>query len=889
MQFTERLRCLFVEIRRRRVLEVVAIYGGLAFAMLQGADVVVDALNLPTTVLTALTVLVLLGLPVAAVVGWIYDIDARGKLSRTPPAAPPEPGEAAFGEPPVPISWHRVVAGAGLGTLFVASSWLIAVQISSVDTAKAIEDPRGSYLVAPIHIRGQSTAVASLAERTARRLTRQLRGWEALRTVTTVAYDGMASRLGLADDDLPSLEQALDMAFSQRAGTLIGLDLDVRGDSLYLEALLYDATERSEIGPPILTSSSTDDLDALVAPIAQRLLQLRDQETSIDELRRESPSLPAHQDFEAGLGALYDWRLAEAERHFRSAIERDSMFANALHYLAVTLYWQISRESRVVLENGHEIARLTQAATRASTSRDVRPGFRNHIAAFEAFWRGDYEAARALYGQILATDSSDVEAWLLLGGVELSDPMLESRPAGLAPRQNLNLARRAFETAAALAPDWQLAYGQLFDMDRSLVDAARHEECPGFDPPDSSMRPPYVPTEAANQVGFCPIVSDSIEWLTREELTGVRRDSAIEGADRLAERSRDLLMAWVQIHPMQARPHEELADWLTWRRSNLGCQTDVAEQRRITVDILDERERSLELRGDTTPADLIRLAVLHLATDDVDETRLLLDQGLTRLEDRTIPDEAANIYVALGRADTAIALMRPVWSTWTWGIRDPDGGPPILAGDVAEPIIQLRLRAAAGEVGAALSAPFKRLLGVWSPPAYSPSQIAHLRSLGLRLGVGPALAVTPEIRDLWFDGWEAAGLAVPVLWQGFLAADSAAGSEGTLVNVDRALDAELLHLRESVTTSPDDHFLAGLLAQIAGRQDLAVQQFAQIESCPLSLHVLADGWGLRTMARWYRAQSLSALGRDDAALEAMAAYSAYRAADTTDVLPSNRR
>ncbi|HSM07411.1 MAG TPA: hypothetical protein VLA33_00155 [Gemmatimonadota bacterium] len=876
----EHLRGLFVEVRRRRVLEVVAIYGGLGFAMLQGADIVIPALNLPATLLTALTVLVLLGLPVAAVVGWIYDVDSQGRLSRTPPAAELEPDED---EASRPFRWTGLLAAAAVGTLLLATSWLVALRLGSADPAYAVEDPRGSYLVAPLGLRSDAADDASLADHVARRLTRQLRGWETLRTVTTAAYDGMASKLGLEQDDLPSLSQARDMAKSQRAGSLIGLELDVDGDSLYLEALLYDVAEDEEFGSPILTAGPADDLDGLVAPIAQWILQIRDQETSIEELRRESPNPNAHQDFDAGLEALRNWHLSEAERQFRSAIERDSLFTNALHYLALTLYWQTARESRLVLENGPEIARLTQAANRALGSRSVRPGFRDHIEAFRAFWEGEYDVARDLYARILAVDSSDVEAWLLLGAVELEDPLLESTLEGLTPRRNLNLARRAFETAADIAPDWQLAYGMLFDIDRALLDAARNERCPGFDPPETRPRPPFMQTKAATQVGFCPVVDDSIEWIPHTEFSAANRTDAIERADSLAQRSRELIETWAQIHPEQARPHEELANWLTWRRSNLGCQQDSASLRQITRNILRERERALELRGDTMPADLLRLAMLRLAADDVDEARRLLNEGMTNIRDETVPPETANILVALGKPDTAIALSRPQWSTWSWGTRDPDGGPPILAGDVAEPIVRIRLRAAAGDVGESLRAPFERLFDTWSGPEYSASQSAHLRSLGLRLGLGPGLAMNPDVRRRWFSGWEAAGLEVPVLWRGFLAADSAAGTEGDLPEVGRALDAELARLRTAETTSAENHFLAGLLAQITGRHEAAVDQLKQIESCPLSLHALSEGWGLRTMARWYRARSSEALGNRASASEAMAAYSAYRRTGSTEV------
>ena len=55
----------FAEMKRRKVFKVAGVYGVVAFALIQVADPLVTALNLPGEFLTYIVVLLLLGFPVA--------------------------------------------------------------------------------------------------------------------------------------------------------------------------------------------------------------------------------------------------------------------------------------------------------------------------------------------------------------------------------------------------------------------------------------------------------------------------------------------------------------------------------------------------------------------------------------------------------------------------------------------------------------------------------------------------------------------------------------------------------------------------------------------------------------------------------------------------------
>ena len=143
--------------------------------------------------------------------------------------------------------------------------------------------------------------------------------------------------------------------------------------------------------------------------------------------------------------------------------------------------------------------------------------------------------------------------------------------------------------------------------------------------------------------------------------------------------------------------------------------------------------------------------------------------------------------------------------------------------------------------------------------------------------IGPALALFPDARARWFEGWDVAGVEVPTLWRGFLAADASAGSEETSVEITAALDEVLGELEKDGEASLTSYYLAGLLAQLAGRQSEAIEMLLHIESCPLKLQRLFANWGLRNLGRWHRAQSYFALGDSLRGRVVLAHYAAFRA------------
>ncbi len=66
------------ELKRRHVVRVALVYGAVAFAVLQAADLLVPALQLPSVLVTIVAVLAILGFPIALVLAWVFELTAQG-------------------------------------------------------------------------------------------------------------------------------------------------------------------------------------------------------------------------------------------------------------------------------------------------------------------------------------------------------------------------------------------------------------------------------------------------------------------------------------------------------------------------------------------------------------------------------------------------------------------------------------------------------------------------------------------------------------------------------------------------------------------------------------------------------------------------------------------
>jgi len=83
-----KLSLFLAELKRRKVYHVAGVYVVVAFALWEGADIAFPRLGLPDWTVTLVLVLTLLGLPVALILAWAYEIKPEEPKETEPTPAP---------------------------------------------------------------------------------------------------------------------------------------------------------------------------------------------------------------------------------------------------------------------------------------------------------------------------------------------------------------------------------------------------------------------------------------------------------------------------------------------------------------------------------------------------------------------------------------------------------------------------------------------------------------------------------------------------------------------------------------------------------------------------------------------------------------------------------
>jgi len=128
----------FAEMKRRRVFRVMAVYGAVAFVVLQVADIALPGLGLPEWTITMILALALLGLPFAIVLAWAFESTPEG-IKRTEEAAPGELG--AIIAAPASTRWPAGVMALLGATALLAGVWYMGRQSAPASSADLASGP----------------------------------------------------------------------------------------------------------------------------------------------------------------------------------------------------------------------------------------------------------------------------------------------------------------------------------------------------------------------------------------------------------------------------------------------------------------------------------------------------------------------------------------------------------------------------------------------------------------------------------------------------------------------------------------------------------------------------------------------------------------------------
>ncbi|HSK18923.1 MAG TPA: tetratricopeptide repeat protein [Longimicrobiales bacterium] len=409
---------LWDRIRRARVFQVLAVYLGASWVVLQIADVLVDALTLPPWVVPVTLILLLVGMVVILATAWIQSLpsttarEAAGELPTDWQIAPRDV-LASLRQGRMPhLTWGRSIAGGvvvvallfGGAGMYVGMSRGEGLRIGPAQ-ASASEAAEGIAVV-PFEVRGQDLEI--WREGMMDLLSNGLDGVGGFRTIdsrTVMArWNDQVGDAATADlATTLSVARAVDARFALE-GSVVGLGPNVR-----LVANVYDLDTDREVATA-QSEGPAEDVLRLVDELAvrtMRALLLSIGRAGAGDLSAETittSSLPALRSFLEGENHYRKGRFADAVQSYERAVAADSTFAIALVRLSESYGWLESQNSARMLEVGE---RAIAQAHRLS------PRYQFIMEGWDALNRGSAEGLPSLE-EAVRKYPDDPEAWFLL-------------------------------------------------------------------------------------------------------------------------------------------------------------------------------------------------------------------------------------------------------------------------------------------------------------------------------------------------------------------------------------------------------------------------------------------------------------------------------------------
>jgi adenylate cyclase len=455
MHFLDIVRSLWTELRRRKVARVAAAYLGGAFVVLEGAQLTFGPLGMPDWGYNALVVAAIVGLPVALVLSWLYDLTPEGMVRTGGPnayarargehdaAAPPAesaapPSVETGADHPLPDEADATPAtptGPPRGRLRLQTGALAAVCMLILTAGagglawRFFQAPPPSdelLAVLPFDIRG-GPELAYLQEGMVDLLSRNIDGVAGLRTLAPAT---VLSRLAEGDDGFVPPERAAAVSLSLGAGLYVTGSVFASPGTVRLDASVYEA-EGTREDEPVSTArveGSPEDLLELVDGLSAQLLAgLRPGQHAARLARTAATttsSLAALQYYLTGERWLRKAEYDSAIAGFERAVDEDSAFALAHYRLSVA----------ALAEQRYDLARRSSRSAETFGAR-LAERDRGLVGAFVLALNGRLEEAERGYRALLRDHPDDMEATYQLAEVLFVANPTRGEP--LAPAESL--------------------------------------------------------------------------------------------------------------------------------------------------------------------------------------------------------------------------------------------------------------------------------------------------------------------------------------------------------------------------------------------------------------------------------------------------------------------
>ena len=307
----------FSELRRRRVFRVAAVYAVAAWAVIQGTGTLVQLLELPTWTGKLVFVLVLVGFPIALMLGWVFDVTADG-VQRTTSS--------------VPFSTRRSVWFV-LGILVAsAGAWYAYDRLTVTADLDA-----NVVAVLPFRVTTADPSLGYLSEGMMDLLGAKLTGQGGPRALDPRAVITAVKRADVTANELDP-QSSLQIARSLGAGLLLRGEIVGTPKHVILNAALINSRSGDEKARHSV-EGSPDSVSVLVDRLAGQLLA-RGAGVPEDQISKLAyVPLPAVQSYLAGKIKYRHGEYEAAATLFKRSLAIDSTFVVVMPALVAALEW----------------------------------------------------------------------------------------------------------------------------------------------------------------------------------------------------------------------------------------------------------------------------------------------------------------------------------------------------------------------------------------------------------------------------------------------------------------------------------------------------------------------------------------------------------------------
>jgi tetratricopeptide (TPR) repeat protein len=327
------IRALLVELKRRSVFRVAAVYAAVAFVMLQAADLVFPALGLPGWTVTLVVALALFGFPLALVLAWAFEMTPDGVRRQQ---APLEPASVPAASPP---RRANRAAWFALGVMVAGSvAWYGVARVGGGDESL----DANTVAVVPFRVAGAEAAVAYLREGMVDLLAAKLTGeWGPRAVDPRTLMSAWRRAVPREDEDLPPAAAAA-LGRQLGAGSVVLGEIVSTPGRLIITASTVD-TRTGRTSAPVTVDGPPDSLPALVDRLAATLLTRGAGEADHRLAALTSTSLPALREYLRARSHHRMGRFEEALDGFLRALDHDSTFALAAIGADRAAGWTVAR------------------------------------------------------------------------------------------------------------------------------------------------------------------------------------------------------------------------------------------------------------------------------------------------------------------------------------------------------------------------------------------------------------------------------------------------------------------------------------------------------------------------------------------------------------------